>query len=161
MPGTPHAIRPPAAHELESARALVHGELGRDETLESPRSSLEQALTSPGSEHRSLAALSGDHVVGLIAFGEISGTVGVGRISAIVVRRDHRRQGIGLALMDAATTKLAGDGARLVVIELPDAKELEHVRHFLTGHAGFREESRIRDYYRDGVSLSFLRLELR
>src|SRR5687768_4161966 len=104
MPGSPHAIRPPAAHELESARALVHGELARDETLESPRSSLEQALTSPGSEHRSLAALSGDDVVGLIAFGEISGTLGVGRISAIVVRDDYRRQGIGLALVDAATT---------------------------------------------------------
>ena len=129
--------------------------------LELPRESLEQALAAPGAEHRSLVAVSGNGVVGVVAFGEISGTVGVGRITAVVVHREHRRQGIGLSLIDAATTTLAADGARLVIIEMPDATELAHVRHFLTAHAGFREESRIRDYYRDGVSLSFLRLELR
>lgn len=161
MPRRSHAIRPLAEHELASARALARTGLGSHELLESARSSLEQALTSPGAEHRALAALSGDDVVGLIAFGEISGTLGVGRITAVVVRREHRRQGIGLALVDAATTTLAAGGARLIIIEMPDAAEVEHVRHFLIGHAGFREESRIRDYYRDGVSLSFLRLELR
>ena len=159
MPAGSPAIRSPAAHELQSARALVQ-ELGHDETLEPARSSLDRALTSPGAEHRALAAIVGDDVVGLVAFGEISGTVGVGRITGVIVQSEWRRHGIGIALVDAATTALAASDVRLVIVELPDAGELEHLRHFLTTHAGFREESRVRDYFRDGVSLSFLRLEL-
>ena len=154
------AIRPPAAHELESAGALVRNEIAADDTLDPVRSSLEQALRAPGSEHRALAAVLGDRVVGLVAFGEISGTEGVGRVTAIVVHRDYRRQGIGTALVDAATTALAANEDRLVIVEMPDAKELQHLRQFFMSRAGFREESRVRDYYRDGVSLTFLRLEL-
>ena len=154
------AIRPLAAHELESAGALVRDEIAADDTLDPVRSSLEQALRASGSEHRALAAILGNRVVGLVAFGEISGTAGVGRVTAIVVHRDYRRQGIGTALVDAATTALAANDNRLVIVEMPDATELQDVRHFLLRHAGFREESRVRDYYRDGVSLTFLRLEL-
>jgi hypothetical protein len=55
---------------------------------------------------------------------------------------------------------LAADhAARLVVVELADHPTLAPAHHFLK-EMGFREEARVADFYRDGVALLLLRLDL-
>ena len=57
----------------------------------------------------------------------------------------------------AATSKEAG--ARFLLAEMPDDPARGTVFALLREH-GFREEARVPDFYREGVALTFLRLEL-
>jgi len=50
-------------------------------------------------------------------------------------------------------------GARFLLAEMPDDPALGTVFALLREH-GFREEARVPDFYREGVALTFLRLEL-
>ena len=48
---------------------------------------------------------------------------------------------------------------RLVIAELPDDAPVDGMRKLLL-KSGFEEESRVDDLIRDGVALTFLRLDL-
>jgi ribosomal protein S18 acetylase RimI-like enzyme len=77
----------------------------------------------------------------------------------MAVAADSRRHGIARMLIDAFVADLARRGARCVLVEFPDAEELA-VGRTLLQHCGFAEESRVPDYFRDGIGLCFLRLDL-
>jgi hypothetical protein len=50
-------------------------------------------------------------------------------------------------------------GARYLLAEMPDDPALGTVLALLRDH-GFEEEARVPDFFREGVALSFLRLNL-
>ena len=62
--------------------------------------------------------------------------------------------------MSAAIASLEDRDARFMLAELPDdPRELGGSRDFLEA-LGFHEESRVDDFYRDGIALAFMRREL-
>jgi ribosomal protein S18 acetylase RimI-like enzyme len=78
---------------------------------------------------------------------------------AMAVAPDSRRHGLARALIDTFVATLKTRGARLILVEFPDAPELAIGRALLE-QCGFREQSRVPDYFRDGIALCFLRLDL-
>jgi ribosomal protein S18 acetylase RimI-like enzyme len=153
-------IIPVSPSLLERASAVVEHALHDTRYLSGALDALRSAVNAPGSDGRALACMSDDDVEGVIVFGIFGGTSGAGRLHFVIVESRARRTGTARALVDAALGTLIGDDARFVLAELPDdPHELPDARAFL--HAlGFAEESRVEDFYRDGVALSFLRREL-
>lgn len=122
--------------------------------------SLELATRSPGTESRALASGNGDEADGVIVFGAFAGAIGAGRLHLVVVDDASRREGVGRSLVEAAIARLRGEGARFVLAELPDDPHaLPHARVFLAA-LGFREESRVENFFRDGVALAFMRRDV-
>lgn len=66
-----------------------------------------------------------------------------------------RREGIGTALCETATAILELNGARSVIVELPNDESTSVGRGVLS-RCGFTEAGRIADYYREGVDLLVL-----
>jgi ribosomal protein S18 acetylase RimI-like enzyme len=89
----------------------------------------------------------------------VAGADGAGKMHAMAVAPDAQRHGIARALIEAFVAELAERGARFVLVEFPDATELAAGRTLLA-HAKFREESRVPDYFRDGIALVFLRRDI-
>jgi ribosomal protein S18 acetylase RimI-like enzyme len=121
---------------------------------------LQSAVRAPGPEGQALASMAGDDIEGVIVFGIFGGTSGAGRLHLVAVENRARRAGVARALVSAAIESLAESHARFILAELPEApRELPGSRDFLEA-LGFREESRVDDFYRDGIALAFLRREL-
>jgi len=78
---------------------------------------------------------------------------------AMAVAPDAQRHGIARTLVEAFVANLSERGARFVLVEFPDAAELA-VGRTLLAHAKFHEESRVPDYFRDGIALVFLRRDI-
>ena len=122
---------------------------------------LRSAAHAPGADARAFASTTGDRIDGVTVFGIFGGTSGAGRLHLVAVESDARRARRGAALVDAAAAELRNAGARFVLAELPDdPRALPGAREFLEA-LGFRQESRIDDFYREGIALSFMRRELR
>ena len=122
--------------------------------------SLEVAARSPGAEFRSLASVHRSAIDGVIVFGTFAGADRAGRLHLVVVDEASRREGVGRSLVEAAVDFLRGESARFLLAELPDdSRALPHAGVFLAS-LGFREESRVENFFRDGVALAFLRREL-
>jgi ribosomal protein S18 acetylase RimI-like enzyme len=91
-------------------------------------------------------------------FGELAGTNGAAKMHGMAVAPDSRRHGIARVLIDTFVADLTQHGARFVLVEFPDAEEMA-VGRTLLEHCRFHEESRVPDYFRDGIALCFLRLD--
>ncbi|MEP7067422.1 MAG: GNAT family N-acetyltransferase [Gemmatimonadota bacterium] len=145
---------------LGAACAVVERALRDTHYLGGALDALRSAVAAPGADGRALACTRGDDVEGVIVFGLFGGASGAGRLHFVVVERNARRAAVARALVDAAVHALMASGARFMLAELPDdASELPMARTFLRA-LGFFEESRVDDFYRDGVALSFQRREL-
>jgi ribosomal protein S18 acetylase RimI-like enzyme len=92
-------------------------------------------------------------------FGLVAGAEGAGKMHGMAVAPEAQRHGIARALIEAFVEDLQQRGARFVLVEFPDAPELAGGRTLLQ-HAKFVEESRVKDYFRDGIALVFLRRDL-
>ena len=149
-------LRPFTAADAPAARALADAVLGDAPYGEHLRFALDSLTTSASDEYRALIAHDGTMLSGLVVFGETAGANGAGRIYVIAVDARGRRRGIATALAHAAYTDLAQRGARFVAAELPDDPRLDGARLALL-RAGFREEARVTDHVRDGISLLLLR----
>jgi len=122
--------------------------------------SLELAARSPNAESRALASVRGKAVDGVVVFGTFAGADRAGRLHLIVVDDASRREGVGRSLVNAAVARLRDERTRFVLAELPDdSLALPHARDFLAS-LDFRVESRVENFFRDGVALAFLRREL-
>ena len=152
-------IRPLHEDETAAARALVVGVVGDTGYRFQPLSALDAALGGDTDESRAIVAADGDELVGLALYGRVAGTVGAGKLHLAVVTAGARLRGVGRLLIDAAASDLATSGCRFIVAEAPDDPMLAP-GHELLARAGFAEEARVRDYYRDGVDLLILRREL-
>jgi ribosomal protein S18 acetylase RimI-like enzyme len=106
-----------------------------------------------------LVAESDGRIVGIAVFGLVAGAEGAGKMHGMAVAPEAQRHGIARTLIEAFVDELARRGARFVLVEFPDAVELAGGRTLLQ-HAKFAEESRVPDYFRDGIALVFLRRNL-
>jgi ribosomal protein S18 acetylase RimI-like enzyme len=154
-------IRPLVLDDEPSARGLFTYAFGNTLYAEAPRAALVRALSGAAPrEAAGLVATSGGEVIGVAVYGEVAGADGAGKMHGMAVSADARRHGVARLLIEALVEDLTRRGARLVLVEFPDAPELA-VGRTLLQHSGFAEESRIPDYFRDGIALSFLRRALR
>ena len=95
-------------------------------------------------------------VVGVAVYGVVAGTEGAAKMHGMAVAPEAQRHGIARSLIAAFSDDLQKKGARFVLVEFPDAPELAGGRTLLQ-QAKFVEESRLKDYFRDGIALVFLR----
>jgi ribosomal protein S18 acetylase RimI-like enzyme len=153
-------IAPVSPELLPEALRAVDRVLAGTRYLDGALDALRSTVSSPGADARATASLLGARIQGVIVFGFFGGASGAGRMQLIVVERDARRAGVGAALVREALAALRDEGARFVLVELPDdLRVLPGAREFLESF-GFREESRVDDFFRDGLALCFMRLEL-
>jgi len=141
-------------------RALVADSLERPAERVAVMEAAESALRRPSADGWALGAVESGQMVGCVVHGFFAGADRVGRILAMAVAPAVRRQGIGRALLDAAMTQLASEGARFILAEIPTGAA-EHVPYtrFLA-NAGFTQEGRIDGYFRAEAALAIMRRDL-
>ena len=126
---------------------------------EAPLHALERALAGGDEEAWGLVAVRAGEVVGLVVLGLVAGAQGAGRLQLVHVTASARLGGVGRTLIDGGAAEAAGRGARFLLAEVPEDPMLAPV-HVLLQRAGFRVESRIPDFIREGVGIAFLRRDL-
>jgi GNAT superfamily N-acetyltransferase len=145
---------------LPPAAALVERVLRGTHYLAGALDALRSVVEAPGVEGRALASMMDHDMEGVIVFGSFGGTSGAGRLHFVVVENRTRRTGVARVLASEALESLAEAGARFVLAELPDdPHELTGSHEFLEA-LEFAEESRMDDFFRDGIALVFMRREL-
>ena len=97
--------------------------------------------------------------MGLVLVGLVAGAEGAGRLQLIVVESGMRRRGVGRRLVARGAEDAAARGARFLLAEIAEEPALAPA-HALLRRAGFRTESRIPDFVREGVGIAFARLDL-
>ena len=128
--------------------------------LDGALDALRAGMSASGAEGRALASVADEALEGVLVFGMFGGADGAGRLQLLVVEEWARRTGAARALLNDAIIWLRAGGARFVLAELPDdPRALSGARAFLES-LNFRQESRMENFYRDGVALSFMRREL-
>jgi ribosomal protein S18 acetylase RimI-like enzyme len=142
-----HAAR---EEHLAAALALVEWEREKNPWIERTSELLRSAVAHPDGEHRAVVAERDGEIVGLGVFGMVAGSLGTGTLYSILVAPRSRRAGIGERLLFQISAELASAGARMIIAEIPGDPLVMRFRALLLAH-GFVEESRIDDYYRDGV----------
>ncbi len=88
-------------------------------------------------------------VVGYIAYGSTPLTLSTWDIYWVATAPDFRGRGVGTALTGWAEERISEAGGRLVLIETSGRAEYEATRRFY-GKLGYREVSRISDFYAPG-----------
>jgi ribosomal protein S18 acetylase RimI-like enzyme len=152
----PRTILP---EDTQGTRILLMGALGVTPYIDRALEVLELAERGNDPEHRALVIARDGTVAGLVLFGSIAGTRGGARLHTAVLAPGIDADDVGERLMRAVASVLKGGGARFLLAEMPDDPALGTVFALLREH-GFREEARVPDFYREGVALTFLRLEL-
>jgi ribosomal protein S18 acetylase RimI-like enzyme len=110
-------------------------------------------------EYKACVAERDGEIVGFGVYGIVAGTVGTGMIHAILVAPRSRRAGIGLRILEYAVADLASRRIRVIFAEMPADPYLVRYRALLLSF-GFFEETRIEDYYRDGIPQIISRKDL-
>jgi ribosomal protein S18 acetylase RimI-like enzyme len=153
-------IVPVSPSLLDRACAVVDRALHDTRYVAGALDALRSAVHAPGADGRALAGMSGDDIDGIVVFGIFGGTSGAGRLHFVAVEHHARRAGVGRALVDAAIDALRTENARFVLAELPDDPHALPDAHRFLHALGFTQESRVEDFYREGIALAFLRREL-
>jgi ribosomal protein S18 acetylase RimI-like enzyme len=153
------SIVPLHESDIDAARALLDDVVPVPAHLATLRSALESAALSPGSEQRGLTADVGGELAALAVYGEYAGATGAGRLHLVAVGDRHRRHGLGTLLIERIAAELDSRATRFILTELPD--ELPALASYFAflRTTGFTEESRIPDFYREGVGVVVMRRE--
>jgi len=151
--------RPLAPEDSQGTRVLLLGSLGVTPYIDRALEVLELAERGHDPEHRALVIARDGTVAGLALFGTISGTQHAARLYAAVLAPGVQPSDVGTRLMQSVGNAARSAGAKFILAELPDDPAIGTVLGLLRDE-GFREEARVPDFYREGVALTFLRLEL-
>jgi GNAT superfamily N-acetyltransferase len=153
------SIRALRESDLVAARELIRGAAPVASQLAPLLSAVELAALNPSTEQCGLVAEVAGHLAAIAVYGEYAGAVGAGRLHLVAVDERHRRRGLGTLLIERIGTELESRSARFLLTELPDERPaLADYFAFLRA-SGFVEESRVPDFYRDGVGLVLMRRE--
>ncbi|MBA2706949.1 MAG: GNAT family N-acetyltransferase [Gemmatimonadaceae bacterium] len=144
------AVRAACEDDLAAGLPLLDWEINRNPWIVRVPEMLRFAVQNPEGEHRACVAHRDGELVGLGAYGIIAGTVRTGMIYAILVAPRSRRAGIGSRILFHVADELAAANARMIFAEVPGDPYVVRYRAMLISY-GFMEESRIDDFYRDGV----------
>jgi ribosomal protein S18 acetylase RimI-like enzyme len=149
------AVRAIELPDQAAVRELIAAELERNPYATRALRLVDQV--GPDGPYQGIVAEHGGRVVGVGVFGLMSGSSGAGTMYAAAVEPAYRRAGVGRALLERAASLLAAQGARFVLVEVPDDPAASAGFVALLRDAGFSETARIPDLYRDGVALAFWR----
>ena len=152
-------VRAAREADLAAAIALLEWELPKNPWMDRTNEQLTEAVRKPKGELMACVAVREGEIVGFGVYGIIPGTVGSGMIHAILVAPRSRRAGIGLRILEYATADLASRRMRVIFAEMPADPYLVRYRALLLSY-GFCEETRIDDYYRDGIPQIISRRDL-
>jgi len=146
------SLRSVGSADRETLERLVAQTCATSRFAEVATYALRMALEDEANESQAIVAERAGTVVGFGLFGQVAGTIGTARIHFMAVALDERSRGIGSAICEATLARLAEQGARNVVAELPDETA------FVSGRAllerwGFAPVARVADYYSDGVDM--------
>ena len=106
-------------------------------------------LASPGEGYRTLVAEDSAEVIGYICFGSTPLTAATWDIYWMAVARQRRGQGAGYMLLRQAEKDIKQAGGRLILIETSSKPNYLPTRRFYR-RQGYRQVSRIRDFYAPG-----------
>ncbi len=151
-----HAAR---EQDLAAALALLAWEQEKNPWVHRLPELLRAAVDQPKGEYRACVAERDGEVVGFGVYGMVAGAVGTGAIYGVLVAPRSRRAGIGLRIMLHIAQDLSQSGARMIIAEIPGDSVAMKYRALLIAY-GFSEETRIDDYYRDGVPQIISRFDL-
>jgi L-amino acid N-acyltransferase YncA len=154
----PRALTP---DDHVAARVLLMGALGVTPYIDRAMEVLQLAARGAGrdEEHRALVIERDGTVAALTLFGTVAGATGVQKLHVAVLAPSVSSEDVGQRIVRAMLDEARGEGARLVVAELPEDPAMGQVRALLASE-GFEEEARVPDFYREGVALTRLRREL-
>ena len=152
-------VRPLRPEDARAARALARDDVGGTPYAEASMHVLERALAGESEEAWGLAATRRGEFVGLVLLGLVAGAQGAGRLHFVAVTASARLGGVGRLLLDRAADDAAARGARFLLAEIPEDPALAPA-HELLRRAGFRVESRIPDFLREGIGIAFARRDL-
>ena len=142
-----HAAR---EQDLAAALALQAWEQERNPWVGRLPELLRAAVDEPNGEYRACVAERDGEIVGFGVYGMVAGAMRTGVIYGVLVGARSRRAGIGLRILLHIAEDLGKAQARLIVSEVPGDPCVMKYRALLIAY-GFTEETRIDDYYRDGV----------
>ena len=154
-----HIVRAARESDLAAALALVEAARAEVRGLDRIPELLEQVACGVSGEYDACIVELDGECAGVGVYGLVAGTVGTAALYAVVVAKTAWQAGTGRAIMAHIVTDLTSRGVRLVVAELPGHESLSGYR-LLLEEEGFVEESRVDDYYEDGIPLVQYRLEL-
>jgi ribosomal protein S18 acetylase RimI-like enzyme len=141
--------------DAESVRSLVWGTLGVtpyvDRVIE-----LISAAERGDPESRALVIERDGTVAALALFGPVAGASDAWHLSMVLLAPSVALREVGRAIIDGVVETVRRAGARLLLAELPADAVLGRSLSLLRANE-FREEGRVRDFYRDGVALLFLK----
>ena len=152
-------VRAAREGDLAAALALLEWELPKNPWIERVGGLFRDAVRERYPEYKACVAERDGEIVGFGVYGIVAGTVGTGMIHAILVAPRSRRAGIGLRILEYATADLASRRIRVIFAEMPADPYLVRYRALLLSY-GFFEETRIDDYYRDGIPQIISRKDL-
>ncbi len=151
-----HAAR---EQDLAAALALLAWEQDKNPWLTRMPELLRAAIDKPTGEYRACVAIRDGELVGFGVYGIVGGAIGTGVIHGVLVAARSRRAGIGLRIMLHMTQDLATSNSRMIIAEVPGDPRVMRYRALLIAY-GFMEETRIDDYYSDGVPQIISRFDL-
>lgn len=151
-----HAAR---EQDLAAALAMLSHEQEKNQWTGRLPELLKAAVDDPKGEYRACVAERDGEIVGFGIYGTVAGAVGTGVLYGVLVAPRSRRAGIGLRIIFHIASELANERARLIIAEVPGDPAIVRYRALLISY-GFTEETRIEDYYRDGVPQIISRFEL-
>ena len=151
--------RPLLPEDAQATRTLLMGTLGVTPYIDRALEVLALAERGNDAEHRALVIARDGTVAGLVLYGAVAGTLGAARVHTAVLAPGVEVDDVGTRLMRAAADQSRQAGARFMLAEMPDDPALGSILALLREY-GFREEARVPDFFREGVDLEFLRLEL-
>ena len=152
-------VRAAREGDLAAAFALLEFEKQKNPWVTRTGELLLDAVAEPRGEHRACVAEREGEIVGVGLYGLVGGAIGTGALHAILVAPRSRRAGIGQRLLQYVIEDMSSSRMRVIFAEVPADPHLVRYRALLIAH-GFMEESRIDDYYRDGVPQIISRLDL-
>ena len=152
-------VRAAREGDLAAAHALLEWELPKNPWMGRTPELLRDAIRKQGHEAMACVAERDGELVGFGVYGVVAGTLGSAMIHAILVAPRSRRAGIGARLLEYACADLASRRMRVVFAEMPADPYLVRYRALLIAF-GFFEETRVEDYYRDGIAQIISRLDL-
>lgn len=153
------APRPLSPDDHVPARVLLMAALGVTPYIDRALEVLQLAERGHDEEHRALVIARDGTAAGLALFGAVAGAAGVRKLHTVVVAPSVSFSDVGARMIAAIVGESRRRGDRLLVAELPDDAVMGQTRALLSA-TGFLEEGRVPGYFRDGVALTLLRLEL-
>ncbi len=150
--------RPLSPGDMPGARALLDRTFADTPYLDRALEVLSLAGNG-GVEHRALVVEVEATVTALAVFGDVAGAAGAARLHVIAIGSTVGDPGIGWRLLDAVAGLLRQAGTRFILAEMPDDPAISLPIGVLLV-AGFLQEARFPDLFRDGVGLVFLRRDL-